>query len=101
MAASKVNNGDSWHLDKRVNVSLIAAIILQAMIFGSLYGSLSNEVGHLKEAFDKMGDFIPRIVRMETNIEYMTNDIGEMNQGIKDLTRELKERDKRKKGDGR
>lgn len=40
---------EPWHLDKRVNISVIAGLVLQAVVFGIAWGNIENRVSHLEE----------------------------------------------------
>jgi uncharacterized membrane protein YciS (DUF1049 family) len=39
---------EPWHLDKRVNISVIAGLVLQAIIFGVAWGNIENRVAQLE-----------------------------------------------------
>ena len=40
---------EPWHLDKRVNVSVIAALVVQAVMFGIAWGNIENRVTQLED----------------------------------------------------
>lgn len=39
---------EPWHLDKRVNISVIAGLVLQAIVFGIAWGNIENRVTQLE-----------------------------------------------------
>lgn len=62
----------SWHLDKRVPIALIVAILVQTAVIASSYGSLLTRV----EALERNGSTIAinsaadreRLVRIDTTV---------------------------------
>lgn len=60
---------DSWHLDKRVPISLIVAIVIQTSAFIYFAGQLSTRVDHLEQAVSESKNRGERISRLEAGLE--------------------------------
>ncbi len=59
---------EPWHLDKRVNVSVIAALVVQAIMFGIAWGNIENRVTQL-EADDHHLEVVPeRLAAIEATL---------------------------------
>lgn len=47
--SSRTDEGrEPWHLDKRVNISVIAGLVVQAIMFGVAWGNIENRVAQLE-----------------------------------------------------
>lgn len=94
----KVNSPDQithtyereWHLDKKVNISIIGAVVLYGLIFGTIYGSLSKQVERNTTDIALMVSVQHKVIRIEENVAHMQSDIREMTLAMKELTKELK-----------
>ena len=60
---------NSWHLDKRVPITLIAALVVQTGGFIYWAGQLSTRVGHLEETLARTENRGERISRLEAAVE--------------------------------
>jgi peptidoglycan hydrolase CwlO-like protein len=88
-----------WHLDKRVNISLIGAVILQAILFGTLYGMLRATVERNTTDIQLMVNVQHQVIRIEESVKHMKEDIGRMTNAVQELTAELKEQRKEHYGE--
>ena len=59
---------EPWHLDKRVNISLIIGLLAQAVVFGSLYGRLENRVTNVEEATHRLDMLPERLARIDEKL---------------------------------
>lgn len=74
MNNKNINDG-SWHLDKRVNLSLIGGLLLQAIVFGYLYGNVESRVVSLEKASDTFQELPERLARQETLLEQIREEL--------------------------
>lgn len=59
---------EPWHLDKRVNISMIVGLILQAVLFGMAWGNVENRVSQLEIDRQKF-DIVPeRLASIEATV---------------------------------
>lgn len=59
----------SWHLDKRVPIALIVAIVMQTATLGAWVGSLQQRVSHNEDAIKRGADQGERLARIEAILE--------------------------------
>jgi hypothetical protein len=57
-----------WHLDRKVPIFLIFAILVQTAVLASFIGSLDNRVSHLETAQVLRGDERDRLVVLEVQM---------------------------------
>lgn len=55
-----------WHLDRKVPISLIIAVILQTLTFGVILGSFQERLTGLERAVAAQNDVSERLIRVET-----------------------------------
>ncbi len=60
---------DSWHLDKRVNVSIILALAGQVVMFAFIYGKLETRVANLEEKATILREVPERMAKVEVLLE--------------------------------
>lgn len=75
MSAKEDNN---WHLDKKVPISLIFAILVQTAGFFWWAASTSEKVSVLKERLDAIAPQADRLTRVEVNIESIKDSLTEI-----------------------
>ena len=59
---------EPWHLDKRVNISLIIGLLAQAVVFGSLYGRLENRVANVETQMGKLDSMPEKLARIDEKL---------------------------------
>lgn len=59
---------EPWHLDKRVNISVIGALMAQAIMFGVAWGNIENRVAHLEEDRVRFGSIPERLAGIEATL---------------------------------
>jgi hypothetical protein len=59
----------NWHLDKRVNVSIILTLVAQLVIFAFMYGKLESRVAGLEEKAEVIRLVPERMARLEAILE--------------------------------
>lgn len=73
--------GESWHLDKRVPLSIIFVLIVQLAGFGMIYGQLENRVTHLeqqqRETAAAVRQVPERLARLEAILERIERQLAE------------------------
>lgn len=72
----------SWHLDKRVPLVLIGAIIAQTFGLGWWASSISSRVDQIELRMAEQGDLKGRIVTMETHLIYIRQSLDEIRRSI-------------------
>lgn len=58
-----------WHLDRRVNLSIIITIVLQCVVFGFYAGQTSAAVETLQEQVAALQNTQERLTRVETQLD--------------------------------
>jgi hypothetical protein len=56
---------NNWHLDKRVPIALIAAILVQTGAVGLVIGQTLSRVAHLETKMEKSDGVSERLARLE------------------------------------
>lgn len=59
---------EPWHLDKRVNISVIGALMAQAIMFGVAWGNIENRVAHLEDDRLRFGVVPERLAGIEATL---------------------------------
>jgi hypothetical protein len=59
---------EPWHLDKRVNISVIAGLVLQAIIFGVAWGNVENRVTQLEADRQRFNSIPERLAGIEATL---------------------------------
>lgn len=59
---------EPWHLDKRVNVSVIAAIAIQVILFGMAWGNIENRVAQLEKRSDALNQVPEKLASIEATL---------------------------------
>jgi hypothetical protein len=62
-------NGTSWHLDKRVPVAIIVAMVIQVGAFGFWVGSIANEVENNTEWIRSRQSLDARMAVLEEQVK--------------------------------
>lgn len=63
-----------WHLDKRVNVSIILTLVVQVVVFAFMYGKLETRVASLEEKATILREVPERLARIETLLKELRRD---------------------------
>lgn len=66
---------NSWHLDKKVPISLIAAIMIQSAGFFMWAATTSERVSVLKERLDAIAPNSDRLTRVEVKVDTVLQSI--------------------------
>lgn len=64
-----------WHLDKRVPIALIFAILVQTAAIFMWVGALSSRVSELEIKANRAMDIGDRVIRVESDVSYMRNSV--------------------------
>lgn len=72
-----------WHLDRRVPISLIFAIVVQTGGFFWWASATSEKVSVLKERLDAIAPQADRLTRVEVNIESIKDSLTEIKQSLR------------------
>lgn len=74
---SRAYDDDSkWHLDKRVPISLIAAILIQTGGFFWWAATTSEKVSVLKERLDAIAPNSDRLTRVEVKVDSLLSSVN-------------------------
>jgi uncharacterized membrane protein YciS (DUF1049 family) len=63
-----MNKQEPWHLDKRVNISVIAGLVIQAIIFGIAWGNIENRVAQLEHDIRNLEAVPERLASIEATL---------------------------------
>lgn len=77
-----VTENGSWHLDKRVNVSMIFALIIQSVAIVWSVASIYAEIGIHEERLDVLDGMGSRTAVLEANIVSMSANIKDTKDSI-------------------
>lgn len=77
------HDDNDWHLDKKVPISLIAAILMQTCGFFWWSATTSERVTALKERMDAIAPQADRLTRVEVNIESIKDSVTEIKQALR------------------
>lgn len=61
-------NKEPWHLDKRVNISVILTLAIQAICFGIAWGNVENRVTNLESQRQKFDQVPERLASIEATL---------------------------------
>lgn len=73
----------NWHLDKKVPLSLLAAILMQTAAMFWWGATTSEKVSVLKERLDAIAPQADRLTRVEVNIESIKDSLTEIKQSLR------------------
>jgi len=59
---------EPWHLDKRVNISVILGLVLQAVVFGVAWGNVENRVTQLEAGRERLDSIPERLAAIEATL---------------------------------
>ena len=79
----KRRSEDRWHLDKRVPLAIIIAIVIQGIVFAYSYGVLNQKVEYNTKANVSLSEAMPRFYRMETLVETMAGTLNEIKNELR------------------
>lgn len=92
MADDNYNNNDrQWHLDKRVPIMLIAALIMQSASMAWWASDLDARVQAHDRSLAQFSDYRERVIRLETYQESMLNELKGIRSDLRQLLREGRE----------
>lgn len=74
---------NSWHLDKKVPISLIVAILMQTAGFFAWAAATTEKVTVLKERLDAIAPQADRLTRVEVNIESIKDSLVDIKQSLR------------------
>jgi len=87
-------NGNSWHLDKRVPIALIAAILLQTGTAiwwvakqGATIRQNSRDITLMRQDLDKERELTSRVVRIETLLQSMQMTLSEIRGDLRERSK--------------
>jgi hypothetical protein len=69
---------EPWHLDKRVNISVIGVLLVQAIMFGVAWGNIENRVAQLEEDRSRFGSIPERLAGIEATLKAIKERIDRM-----------------------
>lgn len=78
--------GNDWHLDKRVNVSIIGALLIQAAVIGVSWGVLNEKVSQIEKRLDTLA---VRSQETDKIVAQQGEEIATLTVEIRNLTRQL------------
>jgi hypothetical protein len=76
-------SGRKWHLDKRVPIALIFAMLVQTGGIVWWGATTSEKVSVLKERLDAIAPQADRLTRVEVNIEAIKDSLTEIKQALR------------------
>lgn len=71
-------SGKEWHLDKRVNISIIFAVLMQTALALWWASAISTRVDQLERTSALAADQSTRIVRLETKMDGIFQSLAEI-----------------------
>jgi hypothetical protein len=71
---------EPWHLDKRVNISVIAGLVLQAIVFGIAWGNIENRVTQLEADRHHLDSVPERLAGIEATLLAIKERIDRMDK---------------------
>ena len=78
---------DNWHLDKKVPISIIVALICQTLFFTymgtSWKDSVDNRIAALERSDEGQQSHENRITILEQKFDYIRSDLGEIKALLK------------------
>ena len=82
-SSEKRRSEDKWHLDKRVPLAIIVALVIQGIVFAYSYGVLNQKVEHNAKTNVSLSEAMPRFYRMETLVETMAGTLTEIKDELR------------------
>ncbi len=86
-----------WHLDKRVPMSIIVALILQTIYFTIFITKLDSRLGVAEAEIAEMSDAYKEIVEIRVHQEYMTKKLDNIDVFLRNDVEWVKPKYKRNK----
>ena len=80
----KEDDVEHWHLDKKVPMAIIFAIILQTIYFTVFLTKLDSRVGVNEGKIAEMSDAYKDIVEIRVHQEYMAKQLDDLEDFLKD-----------------
>lgn len=77
------HHDNKWHLDRRVPIALIFAIVVQTVILVSWLSTLGERVNNLERARDATAPQADRLTRVEVKLEGVQSGIEEIKRLIR------------------
>jgi hypothetical protein len=78
MAEPEQQHEREWHLDKRVNISIIAAVLMQTALAIWWSSSINTRVDQLERGASLAANQDSRIVRLETKMDLIFQNLTEI-----------------------
>ena len=79
-----MTTSDDWHLDKRVNLSIIVGLVMQAGLFGVGWGVINEKVGQIERRLD---GFAERAAIDRREISQQSEEIAVLSQQVTNTNR--------------
>lgn len=83
MVQQRMDADTSWHLDKRIPIALIVLILLQSGTAVWFASAISSRVDQLERAQVASAPQTERLIRVETKVDAMHDDINEIKHLIR------------------
>ena len=76
------DNGFGWHLDKRVPIALIAALVMQTV--GTVWwaSGLNTRVAQLEQQYLQIAPQGGQIIRLQTQLEAIASNISDIKSAL-------------------
>lgn len=71
-----------WHLDRRVPLALILAIVVQTAALGIWVGTIQTRVSQLEKIQDARSSQLERIVTVESRLAFMAETLSRLERKI-------------------
>lgn len=82
------NRETQWHLDKRVPIMLIAALLLQSASIAWWASDINSRVAAHQATLEEFSDYRARVVRLETYQESSLRELRGIRSDLRQLLRE-------------
>jgi peptidoglycan hydrolase CwlO-like protein len=76
------NNDSGWHLDKRVNISIIFGLIIQTIIVTSFIVGLDYRVKALEKEEELLGPVPTNLAVLSTEVAAIKDDVADNTQQL-------------------
>jgi hypothetical protein len=77
-----VQNENAWHLDKKVPIGLILALLVQTVVITSWgtakFDDINNRVANLEKSDEGQQTHEGRIIKLEEQFSYIRSDLAEI-----------------------
>lgn len=73
----------NWHVDKRIPLALIGAVMLQTAAFSWWAASINVRVGVLEGQMATVAPQAERLIRVETKVDAVREDIQEIKHSVR------------------